>query len=235
MKCPHCAVVIQPNWCTGIINTPSSDEVRPEDYGLFQGPIVETAWIWVATKCPACKDIIIDIQVIDVDYPPEPLLEVRAYPRFPKRKPVSDAVPSTFKADYIEACNVLPASAKASAALSRRLLQAILSDQGYEADTLSKQIVAILEEDSPEKVLPSAIRSTIDAVRHLGNLAAHPTADKASLAIIDVDPDEAEWCLEIIEALFEHYYSVESSEAKRRLANLNAKLSRAPGQRNFRS
>lgn len=39
MKCPHCAVAIQPNWCKGNIKPPRSDETRPEDYGFVQpGP-----------------------------------------------------------------------------------------------------------------------------------------------------------------------------------------------------
>ena len=237
MKCPHCTVAIQPEWNTGRIDPPSSKEVTTEDYGYFQGgPYIETAWVWLATECPApaCKRIIIYVRLIDVDYPPESFVDVQAYPRFSRRKYIGDAVPEALKADYIEACNVLPASAKASAALSRRVLQAILRDQGYEGTSLSDQIDAALADDSLGKALPSAIRSTIDAVRHLGNLATHPITDKNTLEILDVESGEAEWCLDTIEALFEHYYSSESTEAKMRLANLNAKLGRA-GKPNVRS
>ena len=225
MNCPHCTVVIHPDWNTGTIAPKTSKEMEHDDY--FHGPYVETAWVWEATECPACNNAIINICLVDVEDPAEPLTQHLAYPRFPRRKPIGDAVPETLRADYIEASNTLPASAKASAALSRRILQAILNEQGYKSGTLSQQVDSALKENSPGKVLPSAIRGTIDAVRHLGNFAAHPITDKSRLQVIDVDSDEAKWCLEIIEALFEHFYSTPSVEGKNRLTNLHAKLAAA--------
>ena len=225
MECPHCTVVIHPDWNTGAIAPKTSRGMEHDDY--FQGPYVETAWIWAAAECPACTNAIINVCLVDVEDPADPLTQHLAYPRFPKRKLIGDAVPETFRADYVEACNILPASAKASAALSRRILQAILNEQGYKSANLYQQVDSALKEDSPGKVLPSSIRGTIDAVRNLGNFAAHPITDKSRLQVIDVDSDEAKWCLEIIEALFEHYYSTPSAEAKKRLENLDAKLAAA--------
>lgn len=46
--------------------------------------------------------------------------------------------------DYVEACRVLLASAKASAALSRRCLQVMLHDQGYKKRDLAKQVEQLL-------------------------------------------------------------------------------------------
>ena len=43
---------------------------------------------------------------------------------------------------------------------------------------------------------------------------------------IDVEPEEAEWCLEILEALFDHFY-VEPEKAKAKKAALNDKLKAA--------
>ena len=122
---------------------------------------------------------------------------------------------------------MLPVSAKASAALSRRILQAILNVQGYTGKDLAQQIDYVLEEESLERILPPSIRQTIDAVRNLGNFAAHQTTDKSGLQVIDVDQDEAEWCLEIIEALFEHFYDTPSAKNRKRVANLSAKLANA--------
>jgi hypothetical protein len=51
----------------------------------------------------------------------------------------------------------------------------------------------------------------------------HPNEDKATLEIIDIEPHEAEWCLETIEELFEHFY-VGPAVAAARKAALNAKL-----------
>ena len=81
-----------------------------------------------------------------------------AHPQFAGRKIVGDAVPETLKADYIEACNVLSVSPIASAALSRRILEAILHHQGYVAGSLGNKIDAVLCETSPDKTLPTSVR-----------------------------------------------------------------------------
>jgi hypothetical protein len=93
-------------------------------------------------------------------------------------------------------------SAKASAALARRCLQAMLNEQGFKDKYLVNQVEKLLN----AKVLPTHIHETVDAIRHFGNFGAHPINDKTSLQIIDVEPKEAEWCLEILEALFDHFY-----------------------------
>jgi len=54
----------------------------------------------------------------------------------------------------------------------------------------------------------------------------HPINDKTSLQIIDVEPQEAEWCLEILEALFDYFY-VAPAAAKKKKAALDAKLTAA--------
>ncbi|WP_229166405.1 DUF4145 domain-containing protein [Bradyrhizobium altum] len=140
-----------------------------------------------------------------------------------KRGPVPAEVPASIAQDYIEACNVLPISAKASAALSRRCLQHMLRAHGYTAKDLAREIDLLLNESDPLKALPLRLRETIDAIRNFGNFAAHPNQDKATLEIIDVEPHEAEWCLETIEELFEHFY-VGPAVAAAKKAALNAKL-----------
>ena len=117
----------------------------------------------------------------------------------------------------------MPISAKASAALSRRVLQGILKQNGYTSSNLARQIDAALSEGDPQKSLPPTIRKTIDAVRNFGNFAAHPITDQTSLQVIDVENGEAEWCLEIVEALFNHYYIQPALNAKR-IDALNERL-----------
>jgi uncharacterized protein DUF4145 len=126
----------------------------------------------------------------------------QVHPVGSNRGPVPPEVPKGIAADYVEACQVLPLSAKASAALSRRCLQGMLNDKGYKGSNLAKQIDQLLKPG----VLPKHIHETVDVIRNFGNFSAHPINDKTSLQIIDVDPEEAEWCLEILEALFDHFY-----------------------------
>ncbi len=225
MKCPHCSVAIHEDWHWGRfrfgpipIPGRQSSALGPMD----SNSDTDHQWSWQATVCPACREPIIRIGIDSMQKEFWHLV----YPRFPVRAPIDDAVPELFRKDYVEACNVLPISPKASAALSRRVLQAILKDRGYSSTNLARQIEVVLNESDTSKALPESIRSTVDAVRNFGNFAAHPITELTSLQVIDVEPEEAEWCLEIVEALFEHYYATPAKE-KERLARLNSNLKRA--------
>ena len=126
-------------------------------------------------------------------------------------------MPAHIKEDYEEACKVLPISEKASAALSRRCLQAILKEKGYTQRNLAVQIDALLEETDPAKAIPTTLRETVDVIRNFGNFSAHLITDQTTLQIIAVEP-EAEWCLGILEDTFDHCY-VKPEHTKARKAD----------------
>jgi hypothetical protein len=88
------------------------------------------------------------------------------------------------------------------------------------------QIDAVLSEADARKALPTGVHNMLDAVRNFGNFSAHPITDQTTLQVIDVEEHEAEYCLDILDALFDHYY-VRPEEAKRKRAALDAKLSAA--------
>jgi len=133
---------------------------------------------------------------------------------------VPKEVPSHVATDYNEAALVLGLSAKASAALSRRCLQAVLREQGFQQKDLWQQIA------EANKALPSFLQETVDQIRHFGNFAAHPTVERATGEIIEVEHGEAEWTLEVLDMLFDHYY-VQPQRARQRKDALNQKLSAA--------
>jgi hypothetical protein len=171
--------------------------------------------------CPECNDVTIEVSRSEESDPWKML-----YPAGANRGPVPNAVPNNIARDYVEACNVLPISAKASAALSRRCLQAILRAHGYTGRDLAAEIQLLLDEPDPAKAIPSTLRMTIDGVRNFGNFSAHPITDVTTLQIIDVEDHEAEWCLEILEEMFQHFYVRPAEAAARKLA-LDAKLAAA--------
>jgi hypothetical protein len=125
--------------------------------------------------------------------------------------------------DYREACLVLPDSPKASAALSRRCLQHLLRlKASVKVQDLSKEIQEVLD----RQMLPTGIANSLDAVRQVGNFAAHPMKDTASGGIVPVEPGEAEWNLETIEMLFDFFY-VQPAVIQRKRDSLNQKLKTA--------
>jgi hypothetical protein len=135
-------------------------------------------------------------------------------------------VPESIGTDYREANEVLPISPKASAALSRRCLQAILTAAGYTDRNLANQVQKAIDETSAAKALPPSLRDSLDAIRNFGNFSAHPITDRTTLQIIDVEPGEAEWCLELLIDMFDHYYVRPAVAAEKRAA-LAEKLSAA--------
>ena len=193
-------------------------------------------WL-ITTLCPACSEPIVSLswaeQLITVGRDPMPLREldpsterrIIIWPRSSGRPPVPAEVPDEFKHDYEESCLIIAASPNASAALSRRCLQHILVQKlGADGDTLHKQVQwTIINGD-----LPSSVANLLDVPRRIGNRAAHPSLSDGGV-IVDVEPWEAEWCLEVIEALHDHLFVLPARD-KERLERLEQKAGLATVQ-----
>jgi hypothetical protein len=134
-----------------------------------------------------------------------------------------ERLPDNIASDYQEASKLLAVSPTASAAFARRCLQTILTNQKYTRSKLVQQIEDLLKEINPAKIVPHYITTRLDAVRNFGNFSAHEMQDKATAEILDVQPGEAEWCLEILEDLIEHYF-VRPAAEKAKIDALNERL-----------
>lgn len=111
----------------------------------------------------------------------------------------------------------------ASAALSRRCLQHLLREKaGVKKGDLTNEIQQVIDSGK----LPSHLADAIDAIRNIGNFAAHPVKSTASGEILPVEPGEAEWTLDVLDGLFDFYY-VQPAILDRKRAELNAKLADA--------
>jgi hypothetical protein len=144
-----------------------------------------------------------------------------AYPKQASRAPLPAEVPDPYRQEYVEACNVLADSAKASAAVSRRCLQMVLRDVAkVKPSDLSKEIDEVLPK------LPSHLAEAIDAIRNVGNMAAHPIKSTNTGEVVDVEPGEAEWLLDALEGLFDFYF-VQPAILQKKRAALNQKLAEA--------
>ncbi len=209
MKCPHCL--------TSFHSTPTQKHLAV-DRSLSWGIIYEV--------CPACREIIIWTASKHLDklngnevhyYMSDNCVLVHPLSR---SRPAPLEVPPEIKKDFEEAALIIDLSPKASAALSRRCLQAILErDSGVKRGTLNNEIDELLG----KKILPSHIADSLDAVRNIGNFSAHPIKSKSSGEIVDVEPAEAEWNLEVIESLFDYYY-VQPAKSAERIRRMNEKL-----------
>ena len=141
------------------------------------------------------------------------------YPKAPPRE-VAAEVDEPYKSDYLEAAAVLDISLKASAAISRRLLERILQEKyGIHRNSLAAEIDGFLGLPG----IPSHLSEAIDAVRNVGNIAAHPIKDLRPGEVVDVERGEAEWLLEVLEALFDFTF-VQPKRLQVRREQLNLKL-----------
>ena len=166
--------------------------------------------------CPACQQAIIRAHRSQGGA----VQTFRAYPAKAALRPVPVEVPDPYKRDFIEACDVIESSPKASAALSRRNLQAILREC---ARTKKRELAEQIDEVIAVGHLPTHIQESLDAVRTVGNFAAHPTKSTSTGEIVEVEAGEAEWNLDTLESLFDFYFVQPALTAKRRAA-LDAKL-----------
>jgi hypothetical protein len=160
MKCPHCLESFHAEFSTSFLSGQSRHLVDKDGY-----------WGVRFTVCPACQKASIFLQVHSIHDTNLVLWEIQVWPKGVARSPLPPEVPEEFAADYREACLVLTDSPKASAALSRRCLQHLLRDKaGVKPGNLSEEIDEVLA----SKTLPSDLADAIDAIRHVGNFAAHP-------------------------------------------------------------
>ena len=133
---------------------------------------------------------------------------------------VAPEVPADYSAEFLESSAALEYSAKASAALSRRLLQKTLRDKlGIVKRDLSQEIDEFIESSKA----PTYLTDAIDAIRQIGNFAAHPIKFRNTGEIVDVEPGEAEWILEVLESLFDFVF-VQPAKLEQRRTSLNEKL-----------
>lgn len=215
MKCPHCNTAVKIEFEEYF----TSDDPDRKDYG----------YEIVGEDCPMCSKLIVIMRYGRIEtisrgeYSYETVMDKdREEFLFPKgiTRKVELEVPDAYKDNYTEASMVLQFSAKASAALSRRLLQNLLREEfDIEHRSLAQEIDAFIQ----RKDVPTYLAEAVDAVRNIGNFAAHPLKDTNTGEIVRVEPGEAEWLLEVLDSLFDFAFVQPRRLAERR-KKLNDKL-----------
>ena len=183
MKCPICFEGIHESWY--MVNFKIFSESNEYKFSSME--------------CPECKNGLFkfftaqDGNVITNGF---------LIPRTQKRKALPEYIDEKYVKLYEESASILSLSPRASAALSRTCLQLLLRDHGdIEPGKLFDEIQQVIN----SKNIPSELEETIDIIRQNGNNAVHPNKNENPGEIITVDQDEAEWGLDILDSLFDHY------------------------------
>lgn len=176
-------------------------------------------------QCPECREVFIYLEGGPARYPQNPIQVIETHLIWPQdgHRTCPTEVPDPLRKDFLEAAAVLPKSPQASAALTRRCLQYLLRE--YDKTT-AKDLVNQIDEVISSNRLPSSLAEQLDAVRNIGNFAAHPQKSTNSGEVIEVEPQEAEWNLDVLEDLFIHYF-VKPAQLQKRKDSLNKKLADA--------
>lgn len=175
--------------------------------------------------CPLCKKLIIILYTGDykfIDDDEGELItsdEIVLYPKSYTRV-LSDTIPLIYRELYAEANSIVTTSPRASATLSRRLLQQIIRDEFHiSKNTLHDEISEFVK--LPQ--VPQNVKEVVDTIRQIGNWGAHPSRFANTNEIVEVEKGEADWLLDIIEDILDFYF-VQSAKAKERQSNYNIKL-----------
>ncbi|WP_148592435.1 DUF4145 domain-containing protein [Aquisphaera giovannonii] len=215
MLCPYCLKVIH---------------FRPYDLLPVNPPVPEVKGLGAfgVGACPSCGGtILITSHLLPAKRGVEPTDEEYSgaiiWPRRRARKPIPPEVPHGFAGEYSQAVAILEDSPMASAALSRRIIQRVLREvHGVSMPNLQQEIDEFIRSKRP----PAYLENALHAARQVGNLAAHPTREIATGEIMEVEPGEAEWLIEVVELLFDFSF-VQPEQLTQRKAALNARLAAA--------
>lgn len=211
ITCPHCAVAF-------------ADEPVYQNLGTGpEGQLVTALFI-----CLACKNRILYLLEGAVGfYPGGSVATVSErtrrliHPRTGGRT-VPVEVPAEFASLYRKASAILDDAPEASAAMSRRCLQEVLQGPGGATPSnLSDQIDLVVSGG-----VPTWVSEPLHALREIGNFGTHPIKSTNTGVVMEVQPGEAEWSLDTLDAVFDHYFVQPAKEAERKEA-INAKLGEA--------
>ena len=180
-------------------------------------------------SCTHCEKTIfaqveyVTVGTLDGDIAPDDSTNVIAIYPHKSYTNIPSEIPETYRNDYSEALLVADISPKASAALSRRILQAVIRENfNITQRTLDKEI----DEFIKLKDVPSSLAESVDAIRVVGNFAAHPQKTTNTGEILEVEPGESEWLLDVLEQLFDFAF-IRPAKLKEQKDKLNAKLQSA--------
>jgi hypothetical protein len=155
-----------------------------------------------SARCPSCQGFVIDYikWKTHPDYAFEQTLNKwsRIFP--PPVRGLPNEIPKLLRELFDEGRRVATQSDRAAAVLARALLQLTLREVGFNKQNLNEQIVSVRSDPNATSMLIEKL----DLVRHVGNLAAHPTVADGNL--LNVEPGEVEALFAAIEELFDVFF-----------------------------
>jgi hypothetical protein len=221
MKCPTCGENTPDSWKPLYAVPEGSGGFIPELEGPQSGSkIVQLDWMHCANG--DCGELVIRVhesysasghRVTTASY--------LARSRF-RERPLDPLVVDRYRQDYEEASAILDISPRMSAVLSRSILADLLEEfAALDQFSLAARIEKFIEDTSR----PHELRQNLHYLREIADLSAH-TKKNDQAEPVSVTREEAEWTLNVVDRLFDHF--IVTPEKDRRLREaMDVKLEEA--------
>jgi len=214
MICPYCTIEMHPvATSSGIHSIGNRMYYNDREGASHQVQVV---------ACPKCDGVILTHSDLAFEESSEPGTVVQReanlkvlLPRTSSRPTPPPEVPEPYRGLYAEAALILADSPRASAALSRRCLQHLLREV---ANAPRSDLFKEIEWALASAGLPGYCTESLHDLRVIGNMAAHPNKSTATGDYLEVEPGEAEWTLDTLDALFGFYFIEPARTAARKAA-----------------
>lgn len=141
------------------------------------------------------------------------------YPKAAAGKTLNDAIPQQYIDLYRESEQVNEISPRASATLSRYLLQMMLHE---ELQISERNLEEEIKELEKVPNVPSELVTMLQVMRRISNFGAHPKKSTHSNEIVEVEMGESEVMLELLAELFDYIF-VKPNQQKEFLKNIEEK------------
>ena len=217
MKCPHCTTSAHFDWEEIIFPASSDDACYTKGYAISYG------------FCPECHQLVISLKSGSIKYRGNiPYMDSRIdiidinniiYPHSKTGRKLNEHIPTQYAQLFHESEEVNNISPRASATLSRYLLQMLLHEElDIKKKNLEEEIMA-LEDD---RSVPTNLITMLQVMRKVANFGAHPKKSTNSNEIVEVETGESEVMLDLLEELFDYIF-VKPKQRKLFLENINKK------------
>lgn len=198
MKCPYCATTVYIDWRKSAFPVPSSDD--KDDRGGYE---IQYGF------CPECEKLIILLQhglvsgydrgfwIDNIDE------ESMIYPRYTASRKLDPFIPLKYAQLFRESEEVNNISPRASATLSRYLLQMLLHE---ELHIHKRDLEGEIKELENRSNIPANLITMLQIMRRVANFGAHPKKSTNSNEIVEVEAGESAVMLDLLEEVFDYIF-----------------------------
>lgn len=198
MICPHCLTGVKMKWFAETLPVEVEEKFINEGYVIQRGFCPECNRLIVFLRYGHCKQVDFDEFWVDAV-----INEELIYPKFSKRKALNAAIPEKYVQIFQESEQVNNISPRASATLSRYLLQMLLHEELHISKGNLEKEIAELEARSN---VPSKLVTMLQVMRRVANFGAHPKKSTNSNEIVEVEEGESAIMLDLLEEVFDYIF-----------------------------